>query len=73
MNVLMDFFGLIQEFQEIVFERFVFMVFERMQNGVSEREIIEFFMKKVGMSKEDVEVFLVEFKKVVREDERGYI
>lgn len=30
-------------------------------------------MKKVGMSKEDVEVFLVEFKKVVREDERGYI
>lgn len=73
MNVLMDSLGLTQEFQEIVFERLALMVFERMQNGASEREIIEFLTKKVGMSKEDAEALLAELKKAVREDERGYI
>lgn len=73
MNVLMDSLGLTQEFQEIVFERLALMVFERMQNGASEGEIIEFLTKKVGMSKEDAEALLAELKKAVTEDERGYI
>ncbi len=71
MNVLMDSLGLTQEFQEMVFERLALMVFERMQNGASEREILEFLTKKVGMSKEDAEALLAELKKAVKEDERG--
>ncbi len=73
MNVLMDSLGLTQEFQEMVFERLALMVLERMQNGASEKEIVEFLTKKVGMEKKEAEALLAELKKAVKEDERGYI
>lgn len=73
MNVLMDSLGLTQEFQEMIFERLALMIMERMQNGASEREIIEFLTKKVGMKKDEAKALLSELKKAVKEDERGYI
>nr|WP_240922828.1 DNA-binding protein [Thermococcus sp. Bubb.Bath] len=73
MNVLMDSLGLTQEFQEMIFERLALMVLGRMQNGASEKEIVEFLTKKVGMEKKEAEALLSELKKAVKEDERGYI
>jgi len=73
MNVLVDSLGLTQEFQEMVFERLALMVIERLQSGASEKEIIDFLTKKVGMKREEAEALLTDIKKAVKEDERGYI
>jgi hypothetical protein len=73
MNVLVDSLGLTQEFQEMIFERLALMVLERIQNGASEKEIVEFLTKKVGMEKKEAEALLAELKKAAKEDERGYI
>jgi uncharacterized coiled-coil protein SlyX len=73
MNVLVDSLGLTQEFQEMIFERLALMVIERLQSGASEKEIIDFLTKKVGMKKEEAEALLADIKKAVKEDERGYI
>ncbi|ASJ01286.1 DNA-binding protein [Thermococcus gorgonarius] len=73
MNILMESLGLTQEFQEMIFERLALMVLERMKNGATEKEIVEFLTKKVGMSKNEAETLLSELKKSVTEEERGYI
>ncbi|MCD6524100.1 MAG: DNA-binding protein [Thermococcus sp.] len=73
MNVLMDSLGLMEEFQEAIFERLSMMIIERLQKGMSEAEIMDFLIKKVGMTKEEAKALLKEIKKAMSgEDERGY-
>ena len=73
MNVLMDSLGLTEEFQEAIFERLSMMIIERLQKGMSEAEIMDFLVKKVGMTKEEAKALLKEIKKAMSgEDERGY-
>jgi len=73
MNVLMDSLGLTEEFQEAIFERLSMMIIERLQKGMSEAEIMDFLIKKVGMTKEEAKALLKEIKKAMSgEDERGY-
>ena len=73
MNVLMDSLGLMEEFQEAIFERLSMMIIARLQKGMSEAEIMDFLIKKVGMTKEEAKALLKEIKKAMSgEDERGY-
>ncbi|EEB75062.1 hypothetical protein [Thermococcus sp. AM4] len=73
MNVLMDSLGLTEEFQEAIFERLSMMIIERLQRGMSEAEIMNFLVKKVGMTKEEAKALLNEIKRAMSgEDDRGY-
>lgn len=72
MNVLMDALGLTEEFQEAIFERLSMMIIERLQKGASEREIIDFLTKKVGMSENEARALLNEIRKAMKGDDRGY-
>ncbi|MDV3104071.1 DNA-binding protein [Thermococcus waiotapuensis] len=72
MNVLMDALGLTEEFQEAIFERLSMMIIERIQKGASEREIIDFLTRKVGMPESEARTLLSEIKKAMKGDDRGY-
>ncbi|WP_010480091.1 hypothetical protein [Thermococcus zilligii] len=72
MNVLMDALGLTEVFQEAIFERLSMMIIERLQKGASEREIIDFLTRKVGMPESEARTLLSEIKKAMKGEDRGY-
>lgn len=62
--------GLESEFESLLRERVLAMVYERLRKGASREELLEFLVSKVGMPRKEALALLSEV--LPEEDERGY-
>ncbi|WP_297550344.1 DNA-binding protein [Thermococcus sp.] len=62
--------GLESEFENLLRERVLAMVYERLRKGASREELLEFLVSKVGMPRKEALALLSEV--LPEEDERGY-
>ncbi|WP_297480729.1 DNA-binding protein [Thermococcus sp.] len=62
--------GLENEFENLLRECVLAMVYERLRKGASREELLEFLISKVGMPREEARALLSEV--LPEEDERGY-
>ncbi|WP_297508376.1 DNA-binding protein [Thermococcus sp.] len=52
--------GLEEEFKQLLMERIVAMVYERLQQGKKRKELLDFLVSRVGMERKDAEALLDE-------------
>ncbi len=57
-NEVIHALGLEEDFAQSVFEHVIGMIIERIEKGATKRELVDFLVVKVGMSKEDAEALL---------------
>jgi hypothetical protein len=62
--------GLEEEFQRSLQERIVAMVYERLQQGATKKQILDFLVSRVGMDRKDAESLLNQITS--GETDRGY-
>lgn len=68
--MMVDRLELRSEFQELVFDRIIKMVMERIEKGLSREEVKGFLVKRVGINEDDAEKMVEEIFKEIRKERR---